>query len=400
MNNERNQWARRLLARYPLVDGHNDLAWAMRLQAGYDFERLDIAERQPSLHTDIPKLREGGVGAQFWSVYVPATLPDPVTATLEQIDAVHAMVARYPETFGLAGTADELRAVAAAGRVASLLGAEGGHSIDCSLGTLRSLYALGVRYLTLTHNDNIPWADSATDVSAVGGLTPFGQEVVREMNRLGMLVDCSHVAPDTMRAALRVSESPIMFSHSSSRALCDHPRNVPDDVLESLAANGGVCMVTFVPKFVDQACADWQAESDEAAQAAGIDIRSLQASDAFDAGWEVGHPRPVARLDQVADHIEHVRDVVGIDHVGIGGDYDGTTVLPAGLEDVSCYPALVSELVDRGWSEPDLAAVLGGNAIRVLRAAEDTARLLQGRRSPSLKTIAELDAAEPPQAAS
>jgi len=374
-----------------LVDGHNDLAWAMRLQAGYDFDRLDIAVRQPSLHTDIPKLRQGGVGGQFWSVYVPAHLPDPLTATLEQIDAVHAMVDRYPDVFGLAMTAGELRAVAADGRVASLLGAEGGHSIDCSLGALRALFALGVRYLTLTHNDNIPWADSATDVPAVGGLTPFGEEVVHEMNRLGMLVDCSHVAPDTMRAALRVSESPILFSHSSARALCDHPRNVPDDVLESLAATGGVCMVTFVPKFVDQACADWHSEADEAARGAGVDTRNLQASDAFDVTWAEGHPRPVARLERVADHIEHVREAAGLEHVGIGGDYDGTTALPAGLEDVSCYPALVAELMDRGWSEPELAALLGGNVIRVLRAGEETARAIQERRGPSLKTIAELD---------
>ncbi len=391
MNTERTQRARDLLDSYPLVDGHNDLAWAMRLQAGYDFDRLDIAVRQPSLHTDIPKLRQGGVGGQFWSVYVPAHLPDPLTATLEQIDAVHAMVDRYPDVFGLAMTAGELRAVAADGRVASLLGAEGGHSIDCSLGALRALFALGVRYLTLTHNDNIPWADSATDVPAVGGLTPFGEEVVHEMNRLGMLVDCSHVAPDTMRAALRVSESPILFSHSSARALCDHPRNVPDDVLESLAATGGVCMVTFVPKFVDQACADWHSEADEAARGAGVDTRNLQASDAFDVTWAEGHPRPVARLERVADHIEHVREAAGLEHVGIGGDYDGTTALPAGLEDVSCYPALVAELMDRGWSEPELAALLGGNVIRVLRAGEETARAIQERRGPSLKTIAELD---------
>ncbi|MBA2555700.1 MAG: membrane dipeptidase, partial [Geodermatophilaceae bacterium] len=324
-------------------------------------------------------------------VYVPAQLPDPVTATLEQIDAVHSMLARYPETFGLATTADELRAVAADGRVASLLGAEGGHSIDCSLGTPRALFGLGVRYLTLTHNDNIPWADSATDVPAVGGLTAFGAEVVREMNRLGMLVDCSHVSADTMRAALRISESSVMFSHSSARALCDHPRNVPDDVLESLAANSGVCMVTFVPRFVDQASADWQDEADQAARGAGVDVRSIQDSGAFDEQWERRHPRPVARLAQVADHIEHVRDVAGIEHVGIGGDYDGTTSLPAGLQDVSCYPALVAELLDRGWPEPDLAALLGGNVIRVLSAAEDTARAAQERRGPSLRTIAELD---------
>ena len=379
-----------MLARYPLVDGHNDLPWAMRLQAAYDFDRLDIVAEQPTLHTDIPRLRAGCVGAQFWSVFVPSHQPDPVTATLEQIDAVQTMLRRYPETFAAAATADELLEAFGSGRVASLLGAEGGHSIDCSLGTLRALYRLGVRYLTLTHNDNVPWADSATDVPAAGGLSAFGVEVVREMNRLGMLVDCSHVAVTTMQAALRASVAPILFSHSSAQALCDHPRNVPDDVLAALPANGGVCMVTFVPKFVDQASADWSARAADAAQAAGVDIRDLRAGDEFDARWELAHPRPVATLSQVADHVEHVRDVAGVQHVGIGGDYDGTAWLPAGLADVSCYPALVDELLDRGWSEPDLAALAGGNVIRVLRAAEDVARGLSAR-PPSKATIAELD---------
>ncbi len=379
-----------LLRRTPLVDGHNDLAWALRTQAGYDVDRMDIAADQPTLHTDIPRLRTGGLGAQFWSVYVPSQLPEPVTATLEQIDAVHAMVAHYPDTFGLAVSADELQQVHGGGRIASLLGAEGGHSIDCSMGTLRAMYALGVRYLTLTHNENVPWADSATDSPAVGGLSAFGVEVVREMNRLGMLVDCSHVAASTMRDALSACRAPILFSHSSARALCDHPRNVPDDVLTSLTANGGVCMVTFVPKFVAQECADWQREADDAARAAGVDVRDLRAGDAWDVEWERRHPRPAARLMQVADHIEHVRAVAGVEHVGIGGDYDGTTALPEGLGDVSCYPALVAELIDRGWSEPDLRALLGGNVIRVLRAAEDVARGLRSE-PPSLARIADLD---------
>lgn len=382
--------ARDVLARHLLVDGHNDLAWAMRTQAGYDFDRLDIAVDQPTLHTDIPKLRSGGLGAQFWSVYVPSSTPFPLTATLEQIDAVRTMAARYPATFGLAVTAEELVATAATGRIASLVGAEGGHSIDSSMGALRGLHALGVRYLTLTHNENVPWADSATDVAGVGGLSPFGVEVVREMNRLGMLVDCSHVAPTTMRAALAASVAPLLFSHSSSRAVCDHPRNVPDDVLSALPANGGVCMVTFVPKFVSQACADWQREADDAASAAGLDVRDIATSDAWDAAWERDHPRPLATVAQVADHIEHVRDVAGVEHVGIGGDYDGTTALPVGLGDVSCYPALVAALLERGWSEPDLDLLLGGNVIRVLRAAEDVARGLASQY-PSHATIAELD---------
>ncbi|MBA3524087.1 MAG: membrane dipeptidase [Geodermatophilaceae bacterium] len=378
--------ARDLLSRHPLVDGHNDLAWAMRTQAGYDFDRLDIAADQPTLHTDIPKLRAGGIGAQFWSVYVPSSTPSPVAATLEQIDAVRTMVARYPSTFGLAVSAEELVSTAASGRIASLLGAEGGHSIGGSMGTLRGLYGLGVRYLTLTHNENVPWADSATDAPVVGGLSPFGVEVVREMNRLGMLVDCSHVAPTTMRAALAESSAPLLFSHSSARAVCDHPRNVPDDVLAALPGNGGVCMVTFVPKFVAQECADWQRAADEAGIAAGVDVRDIASSDAWDAEWERRHPRPLATLAQVANHIEHVRAVAGVDHVGVGGDYDGTTALPVGLGDVSCYPALVAELLDRGWSEPDLALLLGGNVIRVLRAAEDVARGLSAR-SPSLAMI-------------
>lgn len=371
---------RALLARYPLVDGHNDLAWALREQAGYDLDRLDIARPQPSLHTDLPRLRAGGVAAQFWSVYVDCSSPDPVAATLEQIDCVYRLVERYPTDLGLARTADELLAVVGQGRIASLLGAEGGHSIGGSLAVLRVLATLGVRYLTLTHNENVPWADSATDVPAVGGLSPFGVEVVHEMNRLGMLVDCSHVATSTMTDALAASAAPIVFSHSSARALCDHPRNVNDDVLAALPANGGVCMVTFVPKFVVQACADWQREGDAAATAAGVDVRDIAAGNAWDLVWERRHPRPVATLTQVADHVEHVRAVAGVDHIGIGGDYDGTTALPAGLEDVSCYPALMEELGDRGWSEPDLAKLLGGNVIRVLRAAEDVARDRSTRR--------------------
>ncbi|MEQ7128933.1 dipeptidase [Actinopolymorpha sp. B11F2] len=387
--------AKALLAANPLVDGHNDLPIAMRLHAAYDFDRLDIGQPAPALHTDIPRLREGRVGAQFWSVYVPSRLQGDhaVSATLEQIDAVYAMIHRYADTFGLATTADEVAKVFASGRVASLMGMEGGHSIDCSLGTLRAMYALGVRYLTLTHNDNVPWADAATDEPAQcgRGLSPFGEEVVREMNRLGMLVDLSHVSADTMRAALRVSEAPVIFSHSSTRAVCDVPRNVPDDVLAALPGNGGVCMVTFVPDFVAPACAQWRAEAAEAAWAQGVNPRDLQAFFPFADEWKKAHPKPDATLADVVAHVEHAREVAGIDHIGVGGDYDGTDTLPLGLEDVSGYPRLFAALLDRGWSEADLVKLAGANALRVLRDAEEVAADLQQRRGPSLATYADLD---------
>jgi membrane dipeptidase len=310
---------------------------------------------------------------------------------LEQIGAVHAMVERYPDTFGLATTADEIDEVFASKRIASLLGMEGGHSIDCSLGTLRAMYALGVRYMTLTHNDNVPWADSATDEPRVGGLSRFGEEVVAEMNRLGMLVDLSHVAPDTMRAALRVSSAPVIFSHSSARAVCDVPRNVPDDVLAALPANGGVCMVTFVPDFVAPACARWRAEATEAGRAAGVDVRDRRLFQAFLAAWVKVHPKPVATIDDVVAHVDHVREVAGVDHVGLGGDYDGTDSMPVGLDDVAGYPRLFAALLDRGWSEADLAKLAGGNLLRVLRDAEAVAADLRRRRAPSLATFDELD---------
>src|SRR4051795_8565683 len=275
--------ARELLRVHPLVDGHNDLPWAARELTGYDFEALDIAGPLTSTQTDLPRLAAGGVGAQFWSVFVPSTLQgdSAVIATLEQIDGVHRMIGTYADRLALARTADEVEAATASGRVASLMGAEGGHSIGCSLGTLRLLHVLGVRYLTLTHNDNTPWADSATDVPVVGGLSEFGREVVREMNRLGMMVDLSHVAATTMRAALETADAPVIFSHSSALALCDTPRNVPDDVLAALPANGGVCMVTFVPQFVSAAARDWdQAVQDEMA-AAGLDPQDLEARPGF-----------------------------------------------------------------------------------------------------------------------
>lgn len=374
-----------LLSAHPLVDGHNDLPYALREHAGYDFDKLDIAQPVPALHTDIPRLRAGRLGVQFWSVYVPSSLQGDhaVSATLEQIDAVKAMVARYGDTFGLARTADEVEEVFASGRIASLMGMEGGHSIDCSLATLRAMYELGVRYLTLTHNHNVPWADSATDRPGVGGLSSFGEEVVQEMNRLGMLVDLSHVAADTMRAALRISAAPVIFSHSSARAVCDVPRNVPDDVLTTLADNGGVCMVTFVPSFVSTKCAQWRAEAAEAARQGGIDPSDYPSFSRFVRTWKERHPMPEATIDDVVAHLEHVRNVAGIDHVGIGGDYDGTDSMPVGLEDVSGYPRLFAALLDRGWSESDLIKLAGGNVLRALRQAEAVARQLQSSRAPS-----------------
>ncbi len=389
--------ARAVLRTTPVVDGHNDLPWAMRAQAGYDLDAVDLAADQSHrLHTDLGRLRAGGVGAQFWSVYVPAELAgdDAVSATLEQVDFVRAMAERHPEHLRLARTADEVEAARAEGRIASLMGAEGGHSINSSLATLRALYELGVRYLTLTHNSNVPWADSATDEPVHGGLTAFGEEVVREMNRLGMLVDLSHVSADTMRDALRVSEAPVVFSHSSARAVCDHPRNVPDDVLAQLPANGGVVMATFVPKFVLPAAIEWTLAADANMRAKGLHpLETTPEAMAVQRAYEAEHPRPVATAATVADHLDHLREVAGVDHIGLGGDYDGTAFTPAGLEDVSGYPVLVAELLRRGWSEADLAKLTWHNALRALRGAETVARRLRAERRPSIATPARLDGA-------
>ena len=385
--------ARALLREFPVVDGHNDLPWALREQVRYDLDARDIAGPQHThLHTDIPRLREGGVGAQFWSVYVRSDLPDAVPSTLEQIDCVRQLIDRYPADLRRALTAADMEAARAEGRIASLMGAEGGHSIAGSLGTLRGLYELGVRYMTLTHNDNVPWADSATDEPGVGGLSDFGREVVREMNRLGMLVDLSHVAATTMRDALDATSAPVIFSHSSSRAVCDHPRNIPDDVLERLPANGGVAMVTFVPKFVLQAAVDWTAAADENMRAHGFHhLDSTEEAMKVHRAFEESHPRPIATVATVADHLDHMREVAGIDHLGIGGDYDGTAFTPDGLSDVSGYPNLIAELLDRGWSTTDLAKLTWQNAVRVLGAAEDVAREERARRGPSNATMADLD---------
>jgi membrane dipeptidase len=376
-----------------VIDGHNDLAWALREAGVPDPASVDIAAPVDFTHTDLPRLQRGGVGAQFWSVYVPAELQGEaaVVTTLEQIDLVRRLAARYPGALELAYTAADVKRIMADGRIASLLGAEGGHSIANSLGTLRALYALGVRYMTLTHNLNLPWADSATDQPAVGGLTAFGREVVREMQRLGMLVDLSHVAPTTMSDAVDTAEAPVIFSHSSALAICDHPRNVPDAILTRLAANGGLCMITFVPAFVSQRCRDWDLGLSAEMDRQGLDHRDWSSRRKFKDEWAATHPRPGATLAEVVAHAEHVREVAGIDHIGIGGDYDGVDALPAGLEDVSSYPALIDALLSRGWSEQDCSKLTCGNLLRVLHDAESAAALLQAARLPSAARMADLD---------
>ncbi|HEX6354618.1 dipeptidase [Actinophytocola sp.] len=368
--------AQALLKSTPLVDGHNDLPWALRQLPEVDETRseaaeVDLTEPQPRLQTDIPRLRAGGVGMQFWSVYVPCrfTGDAAVTAVIQQSELVHTLAARYPSHLRVVGTAAEARAAFADGRIASFLGAEGGHAINESLGVLRALYRLGVRYMTLTHNDNVSWADSATDEPVAGGLTDFGRDVVREMNRIGMLVDLSHVAATTMRDALDCAEVPVIFSHSSCRAVADHPRNVPDDVLRRLRENGGVCMVTFVPRFVSPELVEWDREVAAAMAAAGAKHSDLQERDEFLAAWS-GPPQPKVGLDTVLTHLEHAREVAGIDHIGLGGDYDGVSELPVGLEDVSRYPALFAALLDRGWTEEECAKLAGENVLRVLADAE------------------------------
>jgi membrane dipeptidase len=389
--------AKALHKQSPLIDGHNDYPWALRENnVERDINRLDIKNAQPSIMTDIPRLHEGGVGAQFWSVYVPAALQGQtaVRTTFEQIDIVHRMMKKYPETFELAKTAADAERIFKAGRIASMIGMEGGHSIDNSLATLRMFYVVGARYMTLTHGLNIAWADSATDTPKLGGLSAFGEEVVREMNRLGMLVDLSHVSPDTMDDALRVSEAPVIFSHSSARALTDHPRNVPDNILQMLRKNGGVVMVTFVPGFISPAVrAHDQAETAEQNR-----LKALYPADEarvktdLDA-WRQANPAPRATLVEVADHIDHIRKVAGIDHIGLGSDFDGITAVPLGLEDVSKYPALTAELLKRGYTDTDVKKILGQNLLRVWHRVEEIAERLQKEREPSTATIEKLDGA-------
>ena len=367
--------AREVLARYPILDGHNDLPIALRELNNYDLDAYPIDVEQAQTFTDLVRLRAGGVGGQFWSVYVPCSAgAQSVQMTFEQIDFVLRMVARYPDQLALALTAADVTAAIERGRLASLLGAEGGHSIGGSLAVLRTLHAMGVRYMTLTHSDNTSWADSATDDAVHGGLTEFGREVVREMNRLGMLVDISHVAPSTMRDALATSTAPVIFSHSSARAVCDHVRNVPDEVLHTLAGNGGVCMVTFVPQFISTDCKDWETAVLAEMVERGEDARDWQAYKVAAVRYAEREPAPVATAKQVADHVEHVREVAGIEHVGIGGDFDGCEMMPVDLADVAAYPTLIEELLARGWSEQDIAALTHRNVLRVLHDAEQVAR--------------------------
>jgi membrane dipeptidase len=374
-----------------LIDGHNDYPWALREHdPARDLDKLDIRTPQPSIMTDIPRLRTGGVGGQFWSVYVPVTLQGQaaVTATMEQIDIVHRMVRKYPEAFELALTAQDVERIHKAGKIASMIGMEGGHSIDNSLADLRMFYRLGARYMTLTHTSNTPWADSATDTPKSNGLSPFGEAVVKEMNWLGMLVDLSHVSPDTMLAAIRVSQAPVIFSHSDARALNDHPRNVPDNVLQLLPKNGGVIMVTFVPGFVSQKVNDWNtrqtAEQDRLKAANPNDAAAVKAG--VDA-WTAAHPAPAATAAEVADHVDHIRKVAGIDHIGIGSDFDGITQKVVDLDDVSKYPVLTAELRRRRYNEADIRKILGENILRVMREAENVSKRLQAERGPSTEVF-------------
>jgi len=379
--------ARALHKQSLLIDGHNDYPWALREHdPARDLDKLDIRKPQPSIMTDIARLKAGGVGGQFWSVYTPVELQGQaaVTATLEQIDIVHRMIRKYPETFELALTADDVERIHKAGKIASLIGMEGGHSIDNSLADLRMFHRLGARYMTLTHTSNTPWADSATDTPKNNGLSSFGEDVVREMNWLGMLVDLSHVSPDTMEDAIRISQSPVIFSHSVARALNDHPRNVPDNILQMLPKNGGVIMVTFVPGFVNAKVNAWNKQ--QTAEQDRLKALTPNGAAAVKAGvdkWTAANPAPRASITDVADHVDHIRKVAGIDHIGIGSDFDGITQVVQELDDVSKYPLLTAELLKRGYSEGDIKKILGLNILRVLREAEKVSKRLQAERGPS-----------------
>jgi membrane dipeptidase len=385
-----------LLESSPLIDGHNDLAIALRTRVGgIGVSSIDLRQLVEGLDTDIPRLRAGRVGGQFWSVWVPAELPEEraLPMALEQLDIADGFAGRYPDVFERASTADEVEAAFARGRIASLLGLEGGAMIASSLPILRTFFARGVRYMTLTHWKTTRWADAATDDPKVDGLTSFGREVVREMNRLGMLVDLSHVAPSTMAAALEVTEAPVMFSHSGAYAINPHPRNVPDDILGRVAGNGGVVMAVFLSGFVsDEVRRHIQPGQDlveayerEHPDATPAEIRRVRHQ------WTAAHPPPDATIPQVADHVDHLAEAAGVEHVGIGSDFDGGEFLPVDLDDVSGFPNLIAELLRRGYSDDDVRGIAGGNVLRVMRGAEAAAKRLQAERPPSEATIEELD---------
>ena len=383
--------ARKLLESTPLIDGHNDLAWEIResKDAPRDVAAYDIRRTAPK-QTDLPRLKEGKVAAQFWSIYIPGEIKDSGYARvqLEQFDIARRMIARYPDRLALALTADDIVRDFKRGRIASLLGMEGGHAIENSLGALRSYYDLGARYMTLTHNVTLDWADAALDTARHDGLTEFGKEVVREMNRLGMLVDLSHVAPSVMSDALNVSEAPVIFSHSAARALTEHPRNVPDSILARLPKNGGVVMVTFVPGFISPKVNAWNklqtAEQDRLKALHPDDPAAVKAG--VDA-WTAANPAPNATLSEVADHIDHIRKVAGIDHIGLGSDFDGITQKVRDLDDVSKYPNLIAELLRRGYSDGDIKKITGQNVLRVFREVEKVSKRLQSERGPSVATF-------------
>lgn len=363
-----------------LVDGHNDLPWAFRERGTPSFDKLDIAKAQPSLHTDIARLRQGGVKAQFWSVYVPSSTRlrgESLQATIEQINFVHSMIKHYPDVFELCLTTKDIDHAIANNRIASLIGIEGGHSIENSIGVLRRLYGMGARYMTLTHSATLDWADSATDDAKHGGLTKFGEEIVLEMNRLGMLVDLSHVSDDTMRDVFRVTQAPVIYSHSSARAIGNHPRNVPDDVLPLVKQNRGVIMVNFYSGFIAPKAADRRRIRDEKKLALEKSLDDQEKIDAAVARWDLGNPLPRGSIHDVVDHIDHLVKHCGIDHVGIGSDFDGIGTVPVQLEDVSTYPYITQEMLNRGYSADQIHKVMGGNILRVFREAEQVAKSMQ-----------------------
>lgn len=388
--------AKEILREAPLIDGHNDLPWEVRTSktAPRDVDAYDLATRTQG-HTDLERLKAGGVGAQFWSIYVPGEIADSGYARvqLEQFDIARRIIERYPSQLMLATSAADIERANKEGKIASLLGMEGGHVLENSLGTLRAYYALGARYLTLTHNVDLAWADANTAKPPFKGLTPFGREVVREMNRLGMLVDLSHVSPAVMSNALDVTAAPVIFSHSSARALVDHPRNVPDSILARLPKNGGVVMVTFVPSFDSKAIREWEKKFEAFKPVNPVDSQDARRQRQE---WRKQNPAPQATLQDVADHIDHVRKVAGVDHVGIGSDFDGIDTTPVGLQDVSTFPVLFAELIRRGWSDADLKKLSRGNILRVLKQAEAVAAQLQKTTRPSVRTIEELDGAAKP----